>query len=176
MADPLISLVVAASTNGVIGANNALPWRLPSELRRFKALTLGHPVVMGRKTHEAIGRPLPGRDNIVVTTGGVVNDPAIHTANSVEEALALAARFAATRKKEEIMVIGGAQIYEQVRPKADKVYLTRVHMEAEGDAMFPDLNPQRWREVSREDVRGSNGDTANYTVSVFERIRPATLA
>lgn len=174
MAGPHISLVVAVSTNGVIGANNTLPWRLPSELKRFKALTMGHPVVMGRKTHEAIGRALPGRDNIVVTTGEVVDDPLVHTVNSVEEALALAARFAATRKMDEIMIIGGAQIYEQVRPKAEKVYLTRVHMEAEGDALFPDLNPQRWQEVSREDVKASAGDTADYTVLVYERIAPAT--
>lgn len=174
MAGPIVSLVVAVSTNGVIGANNALPWRLPSELRRFKALTMGHPVVMGRRTHEAIGRALPGRDNIVVTTGEVVNDPSVHTVNSVEEALALASRFAATRKKDEIMVIGGAQIYEQLRPKSERVYLTRVHMEAEGDAKFPDLNPQRWQETSREDVTATGGDTASYTVCVFQRIRPAS--
>ena len=174
MAGPLISLVVAASTNGVIGANNTLPWRLPSELRRFKALTMGHPVIMGRKTYEAIGRPLPGRDNIVVTTGEVVDDASVHTVNSVEEALALAARFAATRKKDEIMVIGGAQIYEQVRAKAGKVYLTRVHMEAQGDATFPDLNTQRWQEMSVEEVKAASGDTADYTVYVYERIQPAT--
>jgi dihydrofolate reductase len=169
-----MSLVVAVSSTGVIGANNALPWRLPSELKRFKALTMGHPVVMGRKTHEAIGRPLPGRDNIVVTRGEVVDNPLIHTVNSVEEALALAARFAATRKKNEIMIIGGAQIYEQVRAKADRFYLTRVHMQAEGDTLFPELKLQRWQETSREDVKASEGDTADYTVHVYERIRPAT--
>lgn len=173
MADPVISMVVAVSTNGVIGANNELPWRLPSELKRFRALTMGHPVVMGRRTFETIGRALPDRDNIVVTRGEIVNDPTVHTVNSVEEALALAARFAATRGKEEIMVIGGGQIYEQVRPKAGRVYLTRVHMEAEGDVLFPDLNPQRWRETHHETVTASDGDTADYTVHRFERIPPA---
>jgi dihydrofolate reductase len=170
MAGPLISLVVAASENGVIGAHNAMPWRLPSELKRFK----GHPVVMGRRTYEEINRPLPGRDNIVVTTGEIIDNPNVHTVNSIDEALALAGRFAATRKVNEIMVMGGAQIYEQVRPRADRVYLTRVHMTVEGDAFFPELNPQRWQEVSREEVKATGEDSADYTFSVYERIRPAT--
>jgi dihydrofolate reductase len=174
MAGPLISLVVAASENGVIGAHNTMPWRLPSELRRFKRLTMGHPVVMGRRTYEDINRPLPGRDTIVVTTGEVIDNPNVHTVNSIEEALALAARFAATRKVDEIMVIGGAQIYEQVRPRADRVYFTRVHMQVEGDTVFPDLNPQRWQETSREEVKATGEDSADYTFSVYDRIRPAT--
>jgi dihydrofolate reductase len=164
------SLVVAVSDNGVIGVRNALPWRLPSELKRFKQLTMKRPIIMGRRTHESIGRALPGRDNIVVTEGHVIDNPDVHTVNSVEEALALAERLARSRRASEIMIIGGAQIFEQTRPLADRVYLTRVHKEVEGDTFWTDLNPARWQEVKSRRHKAANGDEADYTMLVYDRI------
>jgi dihydrofolate reductase len=164
------SLVVAVSANGVIGVRNALPWRLPSELRRFKRLTMKRPIIMGRRTYESIGRALPGRDNIVVTEGHVIDNPDVHTVNSVEEALALAERLARSRRASEIMVIGGAQIFEQIRPLADRVYLTRVHKEVEGDTHWTDLDPARWQEVKSRRYKAEDGDEADYTMFVYDRI------
>ncbi|MFW6077619.1 MAG: dihydrofolate reductase, partial [Hyphomicrobiales bacterium] len=164
------SLVVAVSDNGVIGVRNALPWRLPSELRRFKRLTMKRPIVMGRRTHESIGRALPGRDNIVVTEGSVIDNPDVHTVNSVEEAMALAERLARSRRASEVMIIGGAQIFEQTRPLADRVYLTRVHKEVEGDTFWTDLDPARWQEVKRRRHKAEDGDETDYTMLVYDRI------
>lgn len=164
------ALVVAVSANGVIGVRNALPWRLPSELRRFKRLTMKRPLIMGRRTHESIGRALPGRDNIVITEGGVIDNPDVHTVNSVEEALALAERLAKSRRAAEVMIIGGAQIFEQTRPLADRIYLTRVHLEVEGDTFWKDLNPARWQEVKSHRYKAEKGDEADYTMLVYDRI------
>ena len=164
------SLVVAVSDNGVIGVRNALPWRLPSELRRFKRLTMKRPIIMGRRTHESIGRALPGRDNIVVTEAHVIDNPDVHTVNSVEEALALAERLARSRRASEIMIIGGAQIFEQTRPLADRVYLTRVHKEVEGDTHWTELDPARWQEVKRRRHKAEGNDEVDYTMLVYDRI------
>ena len=166
------SFVVAVSDNGVIGVRNALPWRLPSELKRFKQLTMKRPIIMGRRTHESIGRALPGRDNIVVTESHVIDNPDVHTVNSVEEALALAERLARSRRVSEIMIIGGAQIFEQTRPFADRVYLTRVHKEVEGDTFWTDLDPARWQEVKSRRHKAAEGDEADYTMLVYDRIAP----
>ena len=169
MTDIKIALVVAAARNGVIGIQNALPWNLPSELQRFKELTTGHPLIMGRNTYEAIGRPLPNRDNIVVTRGEIMDDPSVHTVNSIEEAIALARRFAVTRGVDEIMIVGGGQIYEQTLKLADRIYFTRVEMDAEGDTLFPDLSPERWREISREEFKAGPQDNADFTVLTLDR-------
>ncbi len=166
------ALVVAVSANGVIGVRNALPWRLPSELRRFKELTMNRPLIMGRRTHESIGRALPGRDNIVVTEGNVIDNPDVLTANSVEEALALAERLAISRGASEVMIIGGAQIFEQTRPLADRIYLTRVHVEVEGDTFWTDLEPARWQEVESRRCEAEEGDETDYTMLIYDRIRP----
>ena len=168
---PRLSLVVAASENGVIGKLNSLPWRLPSELRLFRKRTMGHPVIMGRRTFESIGKPLEGRDNIVVTRGEIADHPDVLTANSIEEAVALAERLAAQRGVDEIFVIGGSQIFDALRDQADRIYLTRVHMEAEGDRFFADPEPSRWREVERQEYKAQEGDNADYTVITYERIR-----
>ena len=164
-----ISLVVAAARNGVIGIQNTLPWTLPSELKRFKELTTGHPLVMGRKTYEAIGQPLAKRDNIVVTRGEIMDDPTVHTVNSVEEGIALAKRFAVNRKVDEIMIIGGGQIYEQTLPLADRIYFTSVDMDVEGDTLFPNLSPERWREIAREEHKAGPDDSADYTIVTLDR-------
>ena len=169
MADIKVSLVLAMSKNGVIGEQNALPWRLPSDLKRFKKITSGHPVVMGRRTFESIGGPLPDRDNIVLSKSGVIDDPAVHTAHSLEEACSLAKRFAANRGVDEIMIIGGGDVFEQVRGKADKVYLTTVDMEVDGDTVFRPLSGANWKQISSEDVEAGPKDSANFTFSVHER-------
>lgn len=167
--DLKVALVLAVAKNGVIGDQNRLPWTLPSDLKRFRELTTGHPVVMGRATFESIGSPLPDRDNIVLTRAGVIEDPGVHTANSLEEACSLAKRFAANRGAMEIMIIGGGDVFDQTRGMADKVYLTTVDMEAEGDTTFRALDAANWKEVSREHVKAGPNDSADFTVSVHER-------
>jgi dihydrofolate reductase len=145
-----IAFVVAVAENGVIGRNGQLPWRLPSDLKRFRKLTLGKPVVMGRKTYDSIGKPLDGRDNIVVTRQSDFHPPGVHVASSVEQALALGQELAARRGVDEVMVIGGAEVYRVALPRAERLYLTLVHAEPEGDARFHAPNPQQWRETARE--------------------------
>lgn len=169
MSDFKVALVLAVAQNGVIGDQNRLPWTLPSDLKRFRQTTMGHPIVMGRKTYESIGGPLPGRDNIVLTREGAVDDAGVHTANSLEEACSLAKRFAANRKVGEIMIIGGGDIFEQTRGMADKVYLTRVAMDAQGDTTFRDLNAANWTQISSESFKAGERDSADFTVSVHER-------
>ena len=170
MGKPGLTLVVAAAENGVIGRGDALPWRLPSELRHFKALTMNHPLIMGRKTYESIGRPLPGRDNIVLTRGKIIDHPEVLTVNSFEEAVALGEKLAEKRGVDEIMVIGGAQIFDKLRDQASRIHFTRVHMEAEGETIFADPEPDQWKEVSRRHHEAGEGDSCDYTTIVYERI------
>lgn len=142
---PRVTLVAAVARNGVIGREGGLPWRLPADLRRFRALTWGHPVVMGRRTWESIGgRPLPGRRNIVVTRRPGYRAPGAEVAGSPEAALMLAAGA------DEVMVIGGGELYAAFLPLAGRILLTEVDAEPEGDARFPDLDPTEWEEVARE--------------------------
>ena len=135
-----VSFVVAAAENGVIGSDNQLPWRLPDDLKRFKALTLGKPVLMGRKTFESIGKPLPGRTNIVLTRARDLALPGCVVVNSLPQALEAAGAAA------ELAVIGGADVYAQALSSADVIHLTRVHATIEGDAVFPALDPHQWAE------------------------------
>ena len=139
----MISIIVAVARNGVIGGGNTLLWHISEDLKRFKALTTGHPVVMGRKTFESLGRPLPNRTNVVVTRQHI-EIPGCTVAASLEEALAL---FPA---QEEVFVTGGGQIYAQALPLADRIYLTTVMRDYEGDTRFPDWNRSGWTEVFRE--------------------------
>jgi len=166
---PRLSIIVAAAENGVIGKLNALPWRLPSELKLFRRRTLGHPVIMGRRTFESIGKPLAGRDNIVITRGQIMDDPDVLTANSIEEAIALGRRLAERRGVDEVFIIGGSQIFDATLDQAERIYFTRVHMKAEGDRSFPDPDPRKWREVTREEYKAREGDSADYTVMIYER-------
>jgi dihydrofolate reductase len=140
VAEPLVSLIVAMAQNGVIGRDNALPWRLPEDLKRFKAFTLGKTLLMGRKTYESIGRPLPGRANLVLTRDSGWQAPGIVVVHSVEEALAGAAGS-------ELVAIGGAEIYRLVLPFARRIYLTHVHADVPGDTYFPDFDPTQWADV-----------------------------
>lgn len=145
-AQPLITLVVAVSDNGVIGRDGGLPWHLPEDLRRFKAATLGKPVVMGRRTFDSIGRALPGRHNIVLTrvAGFRAADPGVTVAHDLDAALRAAGDVP------EVMIIGGAEIYALSLPRAGRILLTRVHARIEGDTGFPELDPAQWQVVARE--------------------------
>lgn len=140
----MISLIVAASTNNVIGADGDLPWRLPDDLRRFKRLTMGKPIVMGRRTWESLGRPLPGRRNIVLTR------QAGFTADGCDSVASPAAALSAAGDAEEIMIIGGSQVYELFLPKATRLYLTRVHAVVDGDTFFPAIDEGCWRLIDSE--------------------------
>jgi dihydrofolate reductase len=147
---PALAIIVAAGTNGVIGRDGALPWHLGTDLRRFKALTMGKPMIMGRKTYASIGRPLPGRDTVVLTRDARFRAEGVHIVHSVEEAIGLAARLAAARGASEIAVIGGEAVFAAVLPRADRLHLTAVEAAPGGDAVFPAVDPAEWREVTRE--------------------------
>jgi dihydrofolate reductase len=159
-----IAIVVAMAANRVIGRDNRLPWHLPADLKHFKQLTLGKPVVMGRKTYESIGRPLPERTNIVVTRDRDYEAPGCVVVHSLEEALAAAGEAA------EVMVIGGAEFYRQVLARTDTLYLTRVHAEFEGDSVFPELNAAEWREVARTDCEPDEKNPWPYSFMELKRI------
>lgn len=141
MTRPLISLIVAMAQNGVIGRANALPWRLPRDLRRFKAFTLGKAVLMGRRTYESIGRPLPGRANLVLTRDRAWHADGVEAVHSLEEALARSAG------ESELVAIGGAEVYRLVLPLARRIYLTHVHADVAGDTFFPDLDYTQWADL-----------------------------
>jgi len=138
---PLISLIVAMAQNGVIGRGNALPWRLPEDLRRFREFTLGKPILMGRKTFESIGRPLPGRANLVLTRDRDWRAAGVIPVHSVEEALLQ------TRTCDELVAIGGAEIYRLLLPLARRIYLTHVHADVPGDTYFPAFDAAQWDDV-----------------------------
>jgi dihydrofolate reductase len=142
---PNLSLIAALSENGVIGRDNGLPWRLPADLAHFKRLTLGKPMVMGRRTWESLPGLLPGRPHIVVTRSPGYDAPGAQVARGPDEALALAGEV------DEVMLIGGAGLYAAMLPSVARMYLTRVHAEIDGDAHFPPFDPAAWREVARED-------------------------
>lgn len=159
----MISIIVAASTNNVIGVQGGLPWRISDDLKRFKALTLGKPVVMGRRTHESIGRPLPGRQNIVISRQAGFDAQGCDVVASPQEALAITVGAA------EIFVIGGSEIYALFLPKANRLYLTRVHARIDGDAHFPDIDEQKWRLVDTEAHDASNANQFAFEFRTYER-------
>ena len=158
-----ISLVVAMAANRVIGRDNGLPWHLPADLQHFKAITLGKPVLMGRKTWESLGRPLPGRTNIVITRDAGYVAGGCVMAHSLEEAVRAAGEAA------EVMVIGGAQLYRQALPLADTLYLTLVHAEFQGDTRFPAWQPKEWRETARIDHAADDRNPHAYSFITLER-------
>lgn len=161
-----VSLIVAVCLHGEIGKEGRMPWHLPADLKHFKATTLGKPVLMGRKTLEAIGRPLPERRNLVLTRDGSFRAEGCEAVHSIQEALQLAADAT------ELMVIGGGEVYRMAWAKADRVYLTRIQAEVEGaDTFFPALNPREWREVSRDDHRADLKNPFDYSFLVFDRVR-----
>ena len=143
---PRVSLIVAMAKNRVIGANGGLPWHLSSDLKRFKALTMGHHILMGRKTFESIGRLLPGRTSVVISRNPALRFDGAVMANSLQQALA------ASAGDSEAFVIGGEQVFREALPVADRILLTEIHRDFEGDTWFPEIDPKDWTEASREPV------------------------
>lgn len=170
---PIISLVVAVAKNGVIGRNGGLPWRIPSDLKTFRRTTMGKPLVMGRKTYDSIGKPLDGRDNIVVSRDAAFKPTGVLVARSLEEALGLGQTCAANRAVDEIMVIGGADIFAALLPEAHRVYWTRVDGNVEGDARFPAFDWSDWRIISEEALPRGPKDEFACRLVVLERRGPA---
>lgn len=163
---PALTLVAAVARNGIIGRDNTLPWRLPEDLRRFKALTIGHPIVMGRKTWESLGRPLPGRHNIVVTRDAAYRADGATVVNSLEDALRMLADAG------ELFVIGGAEIYSLALPLADCLQLTELDADFNGDTHFPALDHTVWRETTRERHHADAG--FDYAFVTYERSTQST--
>jgi dihydrofolate reductase len=164
--NPSISLIVAVAENDVIGRRGELPWRLSADLRRFKELTMGHAIIMGRKTFESIGRPLPGRRMIVVTRQADYRAEGADVVGGLEEAY----RAAGSRGESEAFVIGGAEVFAQAKPQAERVYLTRVHATVDGDAFFPPLDSNQWRLVSSEPHAADAKNEYSYTFEIYERV------
>ena len=160
-----MSLIVAMSRNRVIGANGAIPWHLPEELKRFKRLTLGHHIIMGRKTWESIGRPLPGRTTVIVSRQRGYSVPGTKIAHSLDEAVA------ACGEDSEIFVIGGAELYAQALPRAGRLYLTTVDAEVAGDTTMPEFELTGWREVSSESFATDERHRYPFRCVVYERAK-----
>lgn len=165
-----LAMIVATARNGAIGRENTLPWRISGDLQFFKRTTLGKPVVMGRKTFESIGRPLPGRENIVITRNPDWCADGVSVVPSLAEALQLADTVARRDAAGEVMVIGGAQIYRQALPLAARLYVTEVDAEVEGDAFFPEIGSD-WKIVSRDCYPASERDEYNYCLVQYDRLK-----
>jgi dihydrofolate reductase len=162
-------LVAAVGDNGVIGLGGALPWRLKSDLQHFRAVTLGKPVVMGRKTYLSLGKPLAGRTNVVVSRDPAFAAPRALAAPTLVAALTVARGDALRRGATEIAVIGGADVYAQAMPLADRLVITRVHLRPDGDTTFPVIEPDVWQELERTERQAGPDDDASFTLLVYER-------
>lgn len=169
-----LSIIVAMANNRTIGRNNKLPWYLPQDLQYFKRITMGKPIIMGRKTFESIGHPLPGRINIVVTRQQQWTREGVRVAHSTEEAIQLADSQAVIDGVDEVMLIGGAELYRSALPAADTVYLTHVNADIEGDAFFPELDNSLWQEVHRQSFPACDNNPHDYAFCVLQRRRTAT--
>jgi dihydrofolate reductase len=148
---PTINVIAAMARNRIIGINNTLPWRLPADLQHFKTLTMGHHIVMGRKTYESIGKPLPGRTTVIVTRDANYRVEGCLTATS------LAAAIAACGEDPDVFFVGGAELYAQILPLADRLYLTEIQAEFDGDAHFPEFDRSAWQEISRQVNQSPSG-------------------
>ena len=163
-ATPRVSLVVAMGSNRAIGAQGKLPWHIPEDLKRFKALTLGHPIVMGRKTYESIGRLLPGRTSVIVTRERGYAVPGALVAHSLDEAIVQCT------DAEEVFVIGGGELFSEALPRAQRIYLTHVDLAPPADTFFPPLDPAHWREVRCETLARRTDGTVLAALQVLERV------
>jgi len=159
-----LSLIVAMDKNRVIGFDGGLPWHLSSDLKYFRDITMGKPIIMGRKTYESIGRALPGRRNIVVTRNPAFKAPGCDVVVSLEAAVHL------VEDVPEVMMIGGASLYLETLPVADQLYLTEVHAEVEGDTRFPEIEPQHWQEVSRTEFSADEKNEYDYSFVIYDRV------
>ena len=164
---PDITLVAAVADNGVIGAEGAMPWHLPADLAHFKRITMTKPILMGRMTWDAIGKALPGRLNMVLTRNSEWRGHGAMRVVSLDEAL----KIASTMETDELMVIGGAELYRQALPRARRIHLTRIHAEPWGDTLFPDLEPGEWQEIERSEYASDERNAFDMTFLTLERTR-----
>ena len=164
-----IALVVAVAKNGIIGRDGDMPWKLSTDLKRFKRDTMGKPIIMGRRTYEAIGKALPGRLNIVISRSNFEAEGTVH-APDIKTALALANVWAKSHDSSEICIVGGGQIYRETISIADRLYVTHIMAEPEGDTRFPEINEAEWKPVLREEVPKGENDTAETLYVVYERV------
>lgn len=160
----MLSLIVAMDQQGVIGINNSLPWRLSADLKNFKKVTMGKPIVMGRKTYESIGKPLPGRENIIITRSDDYEVEGCKVFNTLEEMYEYCADV------EEVVIIGGAELYKQTFAKVDRIYLTEVHTKVEGDTFFPEFDRSQWREVERKEFEANEKNQYAFSFTVLDRV------
>ena len=158
-----ISIIVAMDRNRVIGKNDGLPWHISADLQHFKKITMGKPIIMGRKTHESIGRPLPGRENIILTRDQNYRSEGCTVLNSIDTILEHC------QDSDEIMITGGSEIYRQWLQQASRIYLTEVHTEVDGDTFFPEFNRNEWEEISREDFEADEKNEFDYSFLILER-------
>lgn len=160
-----LSIIVAMNQKGVIGVNNKLPWHLSSDLKNFKAVTMGKPVIMGRKTWESIGKPLPGRDNIIITRNPDYSADGCVVCHSLEEALQ---RYAAVP---EVVIIGGHDIFKDALEQVDRIYLTQVHADVMGDTWFPEFDRTEWQQVERKEFKADDKNEYPFSFVVLEKSR-----
>ena len=158
-----LSLIVAMATNRTIGINNQMPWHLSADLKKFKQITMGQPIIMGRKTFESIGRPLPGRQNIIISRDPLYQQQGCLVFNDLDSALQDCAEV------DEVFVIGGATLYEATLARADRLYITEIQQAFDGDTWFPEIKREQWRVVTREDINDDNSVDFNYSFIVYER-------
>jgi dihydrofolate reductase len=164
-----IAMIAGVARNSVIGANGGIPWKIPSDMAFFKRMTMGKPIVMGRKQYETVGRPLPGRTNIVVTRQEGYGPEGVVVVHSLDAGLEAAQKVAAAEGASEVMVIGGGDIYAQAMARADRLYISHVDLAPEGDVRFPPIDPTVWRVVDEPEVPSSERDSASFRVRVYER-------
>jgi dihydrofolate reductase len=162
----MISFIVAMDDNRVIGKDNQLPWHLPEDLKFFKRVTMGHPIVMGRKTFDSIGRALPGRENIIITRNKNYKSDTCTVFNYIEEFLS----YTSYKPEEEYFVIGGAEIFKQLLPKVDRLYITEIHEEFDGDTFFPEFDMKDWKLVSKEAGPKDEKNPYDYEFKVYSRL------
>jgi dihydrofolate reductase len=160
----IISIIVAMDKKGVIGLEGDLPWRLSADLQHFKAITMGKPLIMGRKTHESIGRPLPGRKNIVLTRANDFDAEGCTIVHSLDDA------FQAAGDVDEVMIMGGSGIYDQALARAERLYLTEVHADVSGDVYFPEFDKGKWLEIEREGHPADEKNDFDYSFVILERV------
>ncbi|MDJ0956657.1 MAG: type 3 dihydrofolate reductase [Arenicellales bacterium] len=164
MSEPRLSIIVAMDLNGLIGKDNQLPWYLPADLKHFKQITMGKPVIMGRKTFESIGKPLPGRVNIVLTRRTMAQNAGCIVVNSLDAAIKAAGPVS------EVMIIGGAALYGEALPRADRIYLTQVQAELEGDTWFPSLDESDWVVMQQAEQNADENNPYGYVFKTLDRI------
>lgn len=164
-----IAMIAGVAENGVIGSEQTIPWRVPSDMAYFKATTMGKPVVMGRKQYETVGRPLPGRTNIVITRQEGYQPEGVLVFHTIEAALDKARAVAADDGVDEVMIIGGGELYAQLMAQADRLYISHIDVSPEGDVVFPTITPEDWAVIDLLEVTPSPKDEASYRVKVYAR-------